>query len=91
MPKLQKIKTERTEDGKVTYSYRKTEDNGTIKIIKAVYTPIASDRLPFTLDLIHRMKEEGTKYKNKTAFWEAYQKRSREEGRTSNRTNTPTF
>ena len=79
MPKLEKVKTERGEDGKVTYLYKKIDENGTEKLIKAVYEPTSSDRLPFTLDLIQRMKAEGTTYKNKTEFWKAYKERSKQE------------
>ena len=79
MPKLEKVKTERGEDGKVIYTYKKIDENGTEKLIKAVYEPSSSDRLPFTLDLIQRMKTEGGTYKNKTAFWKAYTERAKKE------------
>ena len=79
MPKLEKVKTERGEDGKVIYIYKKTDEDGNKKIVKAVYEPTSSDRLPFTLDLIQRMKAEGGTYKNKTEFWKAYKERAKQE------------
>ena len=79
MPKLEKVNIEKNEDGKITYTYKKTDENGKSQIIKSVYEPITSDRLPFALDLIQRMKAEESKYKNKIEYWNAYRERSLKE------------
>ena len=79
MPKLEKVKMEKKEDGKIMYMYKKTDENGKSQIIKSVYEPVASDRLPFALDLIQRMKSENKQYKNKIEYWNAYTERSLKE------------
>ena len=79
MPKLQKVKTEKDKDGKITYTYKKTDEDGKEHIIKTVYEPISYERLPFALDLIQRMKKEDTKYKNNTEYYNAYKERSLQE------------
>ena len=79
MPKLEKIKMEKSPDGKITYVYMKTEENGKSQIIKTVYEPTSSERLPFAMDLIQRMKKEDTKYKNNADYWKEYQERSLKE------------
>ena len=80
MPKLEKVSMEKDKDGKVTYTYKKTDEDGKEHIIKTVYEPTSYERLPFALDLIGRMKTEGiTQYKNKVDYWKAYEKRSLEE------------
>ena len=33
MPKLQKVKTEKDKDGKITYTYKKTDEDGKEHII----------------------------------------------------------
>ena len=79
MPKLQKVKTEKDKDGKITYTYKKTDEDGKEHIIKTVYEPTSYERLPFALDLIQRMKKEDTKYKNNTEYYNAYKERSLKE------------
>ena len=80
MPKLAKVKMEKTDDGKVIYTYKKSDEHGHQKTVKVVYEPSSSDRLVFALDLIQRMKDEaGETYKNNTLFWKAYTARSLKE------------
>ena len=81
MPKLEKVSIEKNKEGKITYTYKKTDESGKTQIIKTVYEPTTSpERLPFALDLIQRMKsDEANQYKNKVDYWKAYQKRSLQE------------